>query len=129
MIKLIDILDEVKIRPSNTGMKKFFYLFVDGEGNLELDKEEFGRFISLNINKIKSLWNTQGGDWDSDNITQDEIDQSVTNVWKIFSTVTNYRTTSARTINQKMNIKDFSKEDENDLIESFLTMLHIEINK
>jgi hypothetical protein len=129
MIKLIDILNEVKVKPSNTGMKKFFYLFVDGDGNLELDKEEFGRFISLNINKIKSLWNTQGGDWDSDNITQDEIDQSVTNVWKIFSTVTNYRTTSARTINQKMNIKDFSKEDENDLIESFLTMLHIEINK
>jgi hypothetical protein len=129
MVKLIDILTEAKIRPGNTGMKKFFYLFVDGDGNLELDKEEFGRFISLNINKIKSLWNTQGGDWDSDNITQDEIDQSVTNVWKIFSTVTNYRTTSARTINQKMNIKDFSKEDENDLIESFLTMLHIEINK
>jgi hypothetical protein len=129
MIKLIDILNEVKVKPSNTGMKKFFYLFVDGDGNLELDKEEFGRFISLNINKIKSLWNTQGGDWDSDNITQDEIDQSVTNVWKIFSTVTNYLTTSAGTINQKMNIKDFSKEDENDLIESFLTMLHIEINK
>jgi hypothetical protein len=45
VIKLIDILKEIKVQPSNTGIKKPFYLFVDGDGRLELDKEKFKKFI------------------------------------------------------------------------------------
>ena len=121
MIKLIDILKEIKVQPSNTGIKKPFYLFVDGDGRLELDREEFGKYISININKIKSLWNNQGGDWDNDNISQDEIDQAVSHVWASFPNL-RFQPYFSKTI------KDFSEEDENNLITHFLDSLQNEIN-
>ena len=121
MIKLIDILKEIKVQPSNTGIKKPFYLFVDGDGRLELDREEFGKYILININKIKSLWNNQGGDWDNDNISQDEIDQAVSHVWASFPNL-RFQPYFSKTI------KDFSEEDENNLITHFLDSLQNEIN-
>ena len=121
MIKLIDILKEIKVQPSNTGIKKPFYLFVDGDGRLELDREEFGKYILININKIKSLWNNQGGDWDNDNISQDEIDQAVSHVWASFPNL-RFQPYFSKTI------KDFSEEDENNLITHFLGSLQDEIN-
>ena len=114
-------LNEIKIQPSNTGIKKPFYLFVDGDGRLELDREEFGKYILININKIKSLWNNQGGDWDNDNISQDEIDQAVSHVWASFPNL-RFQPYFSKTI------KDFSKEDENNLITHFLDSLQNEIN-
>ena len=121
MIKLIDILKEIKVQPSNTGIKKPFYLFIDGDGNLELDKEKFKKYILININKIKSLWNNQGGDWDNDNISQDEIDQAVSHVWASFPNL-RFQPYFSKTI------KDFSEEDENNLITHFLDSLQNEIN-
>ena len=121
MIKLIDILKEIKVQPSNTGIKKPFYLFIDGDGNLELDKEKFRKYILININKIKSLWNNQGGDWDNDNISQDEIYQAVSHVWASFPNL-RFQPYFSKTI------KDFSEEDENNLITHFLDSLQNEIN-
>jgi len=121
VIKLIDILKEIKVQPSNTGIKKPFYLFIDGDGNLELDKEKFRKYILININKIKSLWNNQGGDWDNDNISQDEIYQAVSHVWASFPNL-RFQPYFSKTI------KDFSEEDENNLITHFLDSLQNEIN-
>tara|TARA_R110000787_G_scaffold77659_4_gene170597 strand:- start:3805 stop:4407 length:603 start_codon:yes stop_codon:yes gene_type:complete len=47
--------------------------FVSGDKDLELDKNEFTNYILTHKNKLKGLWNNSGGNWDQDQITDDEL--------------------------------------------------------
>ena len=58
------------------------YLFIDGDNQLELDKDEFKKYIMSNLNKIKSLW---GGNWEEDNIQKSEIEDAIELFYKRFS--------------------------------------------
>ena len=50
--------------------------FVSGDKDLEIDKDIFIDYILTQKNKLKKLWNSSGGDWDQDQITDDDLKQS-----------------------------------------------------
>jgi len=47
--------------------------FVSGDKDLEVDKDIFTNYILTHKNKLKNLWNSSGGDWDQDQITDDDL--------------------------------------------------------
>ena len=47
--------------------------FVSGDKDLELDKDVFTNYIITHKNKLKKLWNNSGGDWDQDQITDNDL--------------------------------------------------------
>ena len=51
--------------------------FVSGDKDLEVDKDIFIDYILTQKNKLKKLWNSSGGDWDQDQITDDDLKQAV----------------------------------------------------
>lgn len=50
--------------------------FVSGDGDLEVDKDIFTDYILTHKDKLKKLWNSSGGDWDQDQITDDDLKQA-----------------------------------------------------
>lgn len=50
--------------------------FVSGDKDLEVDKDIFIDYILTQKNKLKKLWNSSGGDWDQDQITDDDLKQA-----------------------------------------------------
>ena len=50
--------------------------FVSGDKDLEVDKDIFIDYILTQKNKLKKLWNSSGGDWDQDKITDDDLKQA-----------------------------------------------------
>jgi len=47
--------------------------FVSGDKDLEVDKDIFTDYILTHKDKLKKLWNRSGGDWDQDQITDDDL--------------------------------------------------------
>jgi len=47
--------------------------FISGDKDLEVDKDIFTDYVLTHKNKLKKLWNNSGGDWDQDQITDDDI--------------------------------------------------------
>ena len=47
--------------------------FVSGDKDLEVDKDIFTNYVLTHKNKLKRLWNSSGGNWDQDQITDDNI--------------------------------------------------------
>ena len=47
--------------------------FVSGDKDLEVDKDIFTNYVLTHKNKLKRLWNNSGGNWDQDQITDDDI--------------------------------------------------------
>ena len=47
--------------------------FVSGDKDLEVDKDIFTNYVLTHKNKLKRLWNSSGGNWDQDQITDDDI--------------------------------------------------------
>ena len=50
--------------------------FVSGDEDLEVDKDIFTDYILTHKDKIKKLWNSSGGNWDQDQITDDNLKQA-----------------------------------------------------
>ena len=50
--------------------------FVSGDKDLEVDKDIFTDYILTHKNKLKKLWNSSGGNWDQDQITDDNLKQA-----------------------------------------------------
>jgi len=50
--------------------------FVSRDKDLEVDKDIFIDYILTQKNKLKKLWNSSGGDWDQDQITDDDLKQA-----------------------------------------------------
>jgi hypothetical protein len=50
--------------------------FVSGDEDLEIDKDIFTDYILTHKDKIKKLWNSSGGNWDQDQITDDNLKQA-----------------------------------------------------
>jgi hypothetical protein len=50
--------------------------FVSGDKDLEVDKDIFTDYILTHKNKLKKLWNSSGGNWDQDQITDDDLKQA-----------------------------------------------------
>jgi len=50
--------------------------FVSGDKDLEVDKDIFIDYTLTQKNKLKKLWNSSGGDWDQDQITDDDLKQA-----------------------------------------------------
>jgi hypothetical protein len=51
--------------------------FVSGDKDLEVDKDIFTNYILTHKNKLKKLWNKTGGNWDQDQITDDNIKKAI----------------------------------------------------
>jgi hypothetical protein len=47
--------------------------FVSGDKDLEVDKDMFTNYVLTHKNKLKKLWNETGGNWDQDQIIDDDI--------------------------------------------------------
>ena len=47
--------------------------FISGDKDLEVDKDIFTNYVLTHKNKLKRLWNSSGGNWDQDQITDDDI--------------------------------------------------------
>ena len=50
--------------------------FVSGDKDLEVDKDIFTNYILTHKDKLKKLWNSSGGNWDQDQITDDNLKQA-----------------------------------------------------
>jgi len=50
--------------------------FVSGDEDLEVDKDIFTDYVLTHKDKIKKLWNSSGGNWDQDQITDDNLKQA-----------------------------------------------------
>ena len=50
--------------------------FVSGDKDLEVDKDIFTDYILTHKDKLKKLWNSSGGNWDQDQITEDDLKQA-----------------------------------------------------
>jgi hypothetical protein len=50
--------------------------FVSGDKDLEVDKDIFTGYILAHKDKLKKLWNSSGGNWDQDQITNDDLKQA-----------------------------------------------------
>ena len=50
--------------------------FVSGDKDLEVDKDIFTGYILAHKDKLKKLWNSSGGNWDQDQITDDDLKQA-----------------------------------------------------
>jgi flagellar capping protein FliD len=101
------------------------FLFLDDDNQLELDKDEFKKYILSNMDKVKSLW---GGNWDDDNIQQSEIENAVEMFWKNFpkDIQSNLDFSSSNPSGDYLN--SFDENDENVLLNRFLDYLNDTIN-
>jgi flagellar capping protein FliD len=101
------------------------FLFLDGDNQLELDKDEFKKYILSNMDKVKSLW---GGNWDDDNIQQSEIENAVEMFWKNFpkDIQSDLDFSSSNPSGDYLN--SFDENDENVLLNRFLDYLNDTIN-
>jgi flagellar capping protein FliD len=97
------------------------YLFLDGDNQLELDKDEFKKYILSNMDKVKSLW---GGNWDEDNIQQSEIENAIEMFWKNFlkDIQSNLDLSSPNPSGDYLN--SFDENDEKVLLNRFLDYLN-----
>ena len=50
--------------------------FISGDEDLEVDKDIFTDYILTHKDKLKKLWNNSGGNWDQDQITDDDLKQA-----------------------------------------------------
>jgi hypothetical protein len=50
--------------------------FVSGDKDLEVDKDIFTDYILTHKDKLKKFWNSSGGNWDQDQITDDDLKQA-----------------------------------------------------
>ena len=82
MQKLAGLITEGQYKARLNEISSPSYLFINGDNQLELDKDEFKKYIMSNLNKIKSLW---GGNWEEDNIQKSEIEDAIELFYKRFS--------------------------------------------
>ena len=128
MIKLYNILKEAKVVPVSL-MQKSPYLFIDADGFLEIDVDNFKKYILSNLEIIKNLWNNDGGDWDLDNITQEELNKAI----KIFQLdfPNNIQDRIDLTTNNPAQdyLSSWDKKEEIEILKIFLNTLNDVINQ
>jgi hypothetical protein len=69
------LLKEEEIGGSINSLEDAF--FMDNDEFIEIDKDIFKNYILTNKAELKSLWDSVGGNWEQDNITDDEISKAV----------------------------------------------------
>jgi len=58
--------------------------FISGDKDLEIDKDIFINYVLTHKNKLKKMWNETGGNWDQDQITDDEIRQAADKFYELY---------------------------------------------
>ena len=128
MIKLYNILKEAKIVPVSL-LQKSPYLFINADGFLEIDIDNFKKYILSNLEIIKNLWDNDGGDWDLDNITQEELNKAI----KIFQLdfPNNIQDRIDLTTNNPAQyyLSSWDKKEEIEILKIFLNTLNDVINQ
>lgn len=121
-------INEAKVVPVSL-MQKSPYLFIDADGFLEIDIDIFKKYILSNLEIIKNLWNKDGGDWNLDNITQEELNKAIKTFQLDFPDNIQGRIDLTTNNPAQDYLSSWDKKEEIEILKIFLNTLNDVINQ